>query len=151
MGDGFAGRAELVIEAVEVEAAGRSAAVPLHPAACWPRAASKAWPWAWSAATAARPSATCLPEADQLPAFLPRERAPKPKPHPDQLWDACRQMGLDPGQRGHGGRPPHGHAGCGGGGVPGGGGHQRPGGREELKEAGAAVVLAGRGRGARGD
>lgn len=40
---------------------------------------------------------TLLPEADALDAFLPRERAPRPKPHPDQVLAACAELGLAPG------------------------------------------------------
>ena len=82
-----------------------------------------------------------LPEADALDAFLPREKASRPKPHPDQLWDACRQMGLDPSRAAMVGDHPTDMqaavaAGCLAVGVTSG----RVGG-EELREAGATVVL----------
>ncbi|MFH2128352.1 MAG: HAD family hydrolase [Pseudomonadota bacterium] len=97
MGDGFAGRAELVIEAVELEAAGRGRLFPFtRPMLAQGRERGL------SLGVVSRNCGAAirhlLPEADQLNAFLPRERAPRPKPHPDQRWDACRQMGLDPGQ-----------------------------------------------------
>lgn len=37
-----------------------------------------------------------LPEADGLDAFLPRERAPRPKPHPGQVLAACAELGRQP-------------------------------------------------------
>jgi len=97
MGDGFAGRAELVIEAVELEAAGRGRLFPFtRPLLAQGRERGL------SLGVVSRNCGAVirhlLPEADALNAFLPRERAPRPKPHPDQLWDACRQMGLEPGQ-----------------------------------------------------
>ncbi|MBU4563413.1 MAG: HAD hydrolase-like protein [Desulfarculus sp.] len=97
MGDGFAGRAELVIEAVELEAAGRGRLFPFtRPLLAQGRERGL------SLGVVSRNCGAAirhlLPEADALNAFLPRERAPRPKPHPDQLWDACRQMGLEPGQ-----------------------------------------------------
>ena len=46
----------------------------------------------------------------------PREKAPQPKPHPRQLWDACAALGLEPGRAAMVGA-------------------------EELHEAGAVVVL----------
>ncbi|MCF8042332.1 MAG: HAD family hydrolase [Desulfarculaceae bacterium] len=140
MGDGFAGRAELVIEAVELEAAGRGRLFPFtRPLLAQGRAQGL------SLGVVSRNCGAAirhlLPEADQLHAFLPRERAPKPKPHPDQLWDACREMGLDPGRAAMVGDHPTDMqaavaAGCLAVGVTSG----RVGG-EELKEAGATVVL----------
>ena len=140
MGDGFADRAEQVIEAVEVEAAARSRLFPFtRPLLAQGRAQGLGLGVvSRNCAAAIR---RLLPEADQLNAFLPRERAPKPKPHPDQLWDACRQMGLDPGRAVMVGDHPTDMqaavaAGCLAVGVTSG----RVGG-EELKEAGATVVL----------
>lgn len=97
MGDGFAGRAERVIEAVELEAAGRGRLFPFtRPLLAQGRERGLCLGVVSRNCGAA--IRHLLPEADQLDAFLPRERAPKPKPHPDQIWDACRQMGLDPGR-----------------------------------------------------
>ena len=140
MGDGFAGRAALVIEAVELEAAGRARLFPFtRPLLAQARTQGLAL--AVVSRNCGAAIRHLLPEADQLQAFLPRERAPRPKPHPDQLWDACRVMGLEPGQAAMVGDHPTDMqaavaAGCLAVGVTSG----RVGGGE-LKDAGAQVVL----------
>ena len=78
---------------------------------------------------------------DYCAAFLPREEAPRPKPHPGQVLDACARLGLEPGQAAMVGDHPTDMmagqaAGCCCIGVTSG----RLGG-SELKEAGAQIVL----------
>ena len=140
MGDGFAGRAGQVIEAVELEAAARGRLFPFtRPLLAQGREQGLCLGVVSRNCGAA--IRCLLPEADQLNAFLPRERAPRPKPHPDQLWDACRAMGLDPGRAVMVGDHPTDMqaavaAGCLAVGVTSG----RIGG-DELREAGAGLVL----------
>jgi phosphoglycolate phosphatase len=145
LGNGFQERAGRVIEAVELEAAARSRLFPFtRPLLTQARGQGLAL--AVVSRNCGAAIRHLLPEADSLNAFLPRERAPRPKPHPDQIWDACRQMGLDPGQAAMVGDHPTDMqaavaAGCLAVGVTSG----RVGG-EELREAGAQVVLPDAGR-----
>lgn len=97
LGDGFPGRAAQVIQAVELEAAGRAHLFPFtRPLLA--QARERGLSLGVVSRNCAAAIRLLLPEADRLDAFLPRERAPKPKPHPRQLWDACAAMGLEPGQ-----------------------------------------------------
>ncbi|MCF8032031.1 MAG: HAD family hydrolase [Desulfarculaceae bacterium] len=141
LGDGFHARAGRLIEAIEVEAAGRSRLFGFtRELLC--NATNQGYELAVVTRNCGPAVRRLLPEVDDLPAFLPREKAPLPKPHPGQVLDACEVLGLEPMRAAMVGDHPTDMqaakaAGCLAVGVTSG----RVGG-EELREAGAEVVLA---------
>jgi phosphoglycolate phosphatase len=95
LGDGFAERARRLIESIEVEAAGRARLFDFtRTLLC--RATTQGYDLAVVSRNCGPAIRRLLPEVEELAAFLPREKAPRPKPHPGQLWDACAALGLEP-------------------------------------------------------
>ncbi|MCB2225353.1 MAG: HAD family hydrolase [Desulfarculaceae bacterium] len=140
LGDGFPERAGRLIEAIEVEAAGRSRLFEFtRTLLC--NATTLGYDLAVVTRNCGPAVRRLLPEVDELPVFLPREKSPRPKPHPGQLLDACDALGLPPMRAAMVGDHPTDMqaavaAGCLAVGVTSG----RVG-EEELREAGAEVVL----------
>ena len=140
LGDGFQERAmELIVE-LEVEAAGRSRLFPFtRPLLA--RARERGFSLGVVSRNCGPAIRRLLPEVDGLAAFLPREKAPQPKPHPRQLWDACAALRLEPPRAAMvGDHPTDMQAAVAAGCLPVGVTSGRVG-AEELQEAGAVVVL----------
>ncbi len=140
LGDGFAAQAGELIVCLEVEAAGRSRLFDFTRPLLG-RAAAQGFHLAVVSRNCGPAIRRLLPEVDGLDAFLPREKAPRPKPHPGQLWDACAALGLPPARAAMvGDHPTDMQAAVAAGCLPVGVTSGRIG-AEELTDAGAVVVL----------
>ena len=95
-GVGFARRALELIQAIELEAAGRGRLFDFTRPML-----ARCRELGLGLAVVSRNSAAAIrrvfPDLEQaVDAFLPREAAPRPKPHPDHLLRACRRLRLEP-------------------------------------------------------
>lgn len=138
---GFLVRAQRIIEGMELAAAGRgrlfSFSRPLLA-----RAAAQGFGLAVISRNCGAAIRRLLPEVDDLAAFLPREAAGRPKPHPEHVQAACRALGVAPAAAALVGDHPTDMRAARAAGVWAVGVTSGRMGGEELKEAGAALVLA---------
>ena len=98
LGDGYAQRAAQEIESIEMEAASRGRlfefTLPLLA-----RARSQGYGLAVITRNCGPAVKVVFPQVEELcQVFLPREAVRLTKPHPQHVLDACRALGVEPGQ-----------------------------------------------------
>ncbi len=98
MGDGFHDRAHRLIQEREVRAARAGGLFPFT-MKLLRQAAQRGYKLSVVSRNCRVAIKTVFPGIDEYcQAFLPREEAPRPKPHPGQVQDACVRLGLEPDQ-----------------------------------------------------